>query len=82
MTATVQNHHSLLILLVCGLQSWRSLLAESVENLLQQVPGLDNERMVMALTFSLVKAVCERVPLSLRRLYQVLIQYTPFTRPR
>ncbi|KAL6479109.1 hypothetical protein MHYP_G00125420 [Metynnis hypsauchen] len=65
-----------------SLESWHILLVQSVDNLLKEVPGVHTEQVVMALTFSLVKAVCEHTPPLLRGLYNVVMQYISPTRPR
>lgn len=58
----------------CGLQGWWNCLAQGVDGLLKEMPGVHTERMLMALTFSLVKAVCERTPRLLRGLYNTMTQ--------
>ncbi|XP_017547623.1 BH3 interacting domain death agonist [Pygocentrus nattereri] len=65
-----------------SLESWHILLVQSVDNLLKEVPGVHTEQVVMALTFSLVKAVCEHTPPLLRGLYNVVMQYISPARPR
>ncbi|XP_036440513.1 BH3 interacting domain death agonist [Colossoma macropomum] len=65
-----------------SLESWHILLIQSVDNLLKEVPGVHTEQVVMALTFSLVKAVCEHTPPLLRGLYNVVMQYISPARPR
>ncbi|XP_066541507.1 BH3 interacting domain death agonist [Hoplias malabaricus] len=63
-------------------QSWKTLLARSVEGLLRQVPGVHSQQVEMALTLSLVKAVCETAPPLLWGLYNALVQYFSQARPR
>ncbi|XP_053479066.1 BH3 interacting domain death agonist [Ictalurus furcatus] len=53
-----------------------SCLSQGVDTLLKDVPGVHSERMVMALTFSLARAVCERAPRLLRDLCNTMMQYT------
>ncbi|XP_058243570.1 BH3 interacting domain death agonist [Hemibagrus wyckioides] len=55
-------------------EGWWNCLAQGVDGLLKEMPGVHTERMVMALTFSLVKAVCERTPRLLRGLYNTMTQ--------
>lgn len=62
-------------------QCWQSYLSEVVTRLLQDIPGEHSERMVMALTFSLLKAVCERAPSLLCSLLNTLVHYTFSNRP-
>ncbi|MCI4379227.1 hypothetical protein PGIGA_G00225560 [Pangasianodon gigas] len=62
-------------------QFWWTCLSQGVDSILKDMPGVHNERMVMALTFSLVKAVCERAPRLLRELWNTMMEYT-FTRPQ
>ncbi|TSX17019.1 BH3-interacting domain death agonist [Bagarius yarrelli] len=64
-------------------EHWSSCLSHGIEGLLNDVPGVHTERIVMALTFSLVKAVCERAPRFLRGLCNTVTQTFTFnTRPR
>ncbi|XP_027017065.1 BH3 interacting domain death agonist [Tachysurus fulvidraco] len=56
-------------------EDWWSFLNQGVDGLLGQVPGSHTERVVMALTFSLVKAACEHTPSMLRDLYNTITQY-------
>ncbi|XP_060734597.1 BH3 interacting domain death agonist [Tachysurus vachellii] len=56
-------------------EGWWSFLDQGVKGLLRQVPGSDTDRVVMALTFSLMKAVCEHTPSLLRDLYNTITQY-------
>ncbi|KAG9273213.1 uncharacterized protein LOC107197792 [Astyanax mexicanus] len=65
-----------------SMQTWPALLRRSVTELINCVPGAHNEQVTMALTFSLVKAVCERAPPLLRGLFSVLMQYIYPARPR
>ncbi|XP_072551282.1 BH3 interacting domain death agonist [Salminus brasiliensis] len=66
-----------------SLQKWQDLLGQSVaELLLNYMPGAHNEQVAMALTFSLVKAVCEHAPPLLRGLYSLLMQYISPVRNR
>lgn len=65
-----------------SMRTWQDLLGRSVTDLLNHVPGAHNEQVAMALTFSLVKAVCERAPPLLRGLYSALMQYICPVRPR
>ncbi|KAF4091561.1 hypothetical protein AMELA_G00038310 [Ameiurus melas] len=56
--------------------NWWSCLSQGVDSLLKDVPGVHSERMVMALTFSLARAVCERAPRLLRDLCNTMMQHT------
>ncbi|XP_062860696.1 BH3 interacting domain death agonist [Trichomycterus rosablanca] len=55
--------------------SWLDYLSEGVDSVLTEVQGGHNDRIVMAVTFSLVKAVCERTPRYLCDLCNVLMRY-------
>ncbi|XP_060779893.1 BH3 interacting domain death agonist [Neoarius graeffei] len=60
---------------------WWSSLNHGVDCLLDG-SGMHTEQMVMALTFSLARAVCERAPHLLRGLCNTMMQSTFRTRPR
>ncbi|KAM9480843.1 BH3 interacting domain death agonist isoform 2-T2 [Clarias gariepinus] len=60
---------------------WWSCLSCGVDCLLKDMPAVQNERMVMALTFSLVRAVCGHAPRLLRDLCNTMRQYS-MSRPR
>ncbi|KAL0968514.1 hypothetical protein UPYG_G00267870 [Umbra pygmaea] len=64
-----------------SVRMWRHHLALEVEWLKKQALGsaldhLPQERVIMALTLTLVKGVCERAPMLLRKLFNVALQYT------
>uniref|UniRef100_A0A672ZSD2 BH3-interacting domain death agonist n=1 Tax=Sphaeramia orbicularis TaxID=375764 RepID=A0A672ZSD2_9TELE len=57
---------------------WKDLLRQEVENVLRQGVGLEHlnqERVFVALTFTLVKRVCEQAPVFLRGLFNSALQY-------
>lgn len=59
-------------------EHWKDLLRQEVEIALRQGVGLENlnqERVLMALTFTLVKRVCEQAPVFLRSLFNSALQY-------
>ncbi|KPP75543.1 BH3-interacting domain death agonist-like [Scleropages formosus] len=61
-------------------QSWKDYLSEEVMIMLHGSLGpelnqLPMERMLLALTFTLVKGVCERAPRFLRGLFHAAVQY-------
>ncbi|XP_056112551.1 BH3 interacting domain death agonist [Rhinichthys klamathensis goyatoka] len=62
----------------CDTQLWSRHLSDGVQGLLHQVAGakeFKKELVEMALTFVLMKTVCERVPCFLFRLYGTVVQY-------
>ncbi|XP_077104995.1 BH3 interacting domain death agonist [Siphateles boraxobius] len=62
----------------CGTQLWSRHLSDGVQGLLHQVAGakeFKKELVEMALTFVLMKTVCERVPQFLFGLYGTVVQY-------
>ncbi|XP_076848338.1 BH3 interacting domain death agonist [Brachyhypopomus gauderio] len=62
--------------------NWKNHLSQGIDSLLQEVPGVQTEQAVMALSFSLVKAACEVAPRLLRGLYYALMQHVSFARPK
>ncbi|CAM4581663.1 unnamed protein product [Leuciscus chuanchicus] len=62
----------------CDPQLWSRHLSDGVQGLLHQVAGakeFKKELVEMALTFVLMKTVCERVPRFLSKLYGTVVQY-------
>ncbi|KAI5098205.1 wee1-like protein kinase 2 isoform 2 [Silurus meridionalis] len=57
-------------------ECWWNCLSQGVDRLLKDVPGVHSEQMVMALTFTVVRAICDRAPRLLRDLCNTLMQYT------
>ncbi|XP_070687322.1 BH3 interacting domain death agonist [Pempheris klunzingeri] len=57
---------------------WKDHLTQEVERVMSQGVGLEHlhrERVIMALTLTLVKSVCEQTPRLLRRLFNIALQY-------
>ncbi|KAK7152113.1 hypothetical protein R3I94_008446 [Phoxinus phoxinus] len=62
----------------CDARLWSRHLSDGVQGLLHQVAGakeFKKELVEMALTFVLMKTVCERVPRYLFRLYGTVVQF-------
>ncbi|KAM7003454.1 BH3 interacting domain death agonist [Tautogolabrus adspersus] len=60
------------------LHQWKDHLSREVERVMRQGVGLEHlaqERVIMALTLTLVKRVCEQAPLLLRRFFNIALQY-------
>ncbi|KAJ0029644.1 hypothetical protein NQD34_004641 [Periophthalmus magnuspinnatus] len=61
-----------------SMEHWKAYLHQEVHNMLVHGVGLDNlqqERVVAALTFTLVKGVCLQAPRLLRGLFDTTLQY-------
>lgn len=59
-------------------ERWKQYLHQEVGNILAHGVGLDNlqqERVIAALTFTLVKGVCQQAPSLLRSLFNTALQY-------
>ncbi|XP_040894100.1 BH3 interacting domain death agonist [Toxotes jaculatrix] len=59
-------------------EHWEVYLNREVTKLMQHVVGLEHlsqERIILALTLTLVKGVCEQTPRFLRRLFSTMLQY-------
>ncbi|XP_060892654.1 BH3 interacting domain death agonist [Labrus mixtus] len=57
---------------------WKDHLSREVERVMRQGVGLEHlarERVIMALTLTLVKGVCEQAPRLLRNLFNIALQY-------
>ncbi|XP_051512410.1 BH3 interacting domain death agonist [Myxocyprinus asiaticus] len=68
-----------------SMQCWSNHLSEGVQSLLQQVSGakeFKKELVEMAVTFALMKTVCEHVPHFLFHLYGTVVQYFLPLRPQ
>ncbi|KAG1944900.1 BH3 interacting domain death agonist [Pimephales promelas] len=62
----------------CETRLWSRHLSDGVQGLLHHVTGakeFKKELVEMALTFVLMKTVCERVPCFLSSLYSAVVQY-------
>ncbi|KAK2918121.1 BH3 interacting domain death agonist [Channa argus] len=65
-------------LIASPVTQWKSYLAKEVEKLMKFCVGLEQlpqERVIMALTLTLVKGVCEHTPRLLRNLFYTALQY-------
>uniref|UniRef100_UPI0037E7246C BH3 interacting domain death agonist isoform X2 n=1 Tax=Semicossyphus pulcher TaxID=241346 RepID=UPI0037E7246C len=60
------------------LHQWKDHLTREVERVMRQGVGLEHlaqERVIMALTLTLVKGVCEQAPKLLRTLFNIALQH-------
>lgn len=67
------------------LDQWKDLLRREVDRVMMQGVGLEHlprERVIMALTLTLVKGVCEQAPRLLRNLFNAALQYLSPARAR
>ncbi|XP_068169218.1 BH3 interacting domain death agonist isoform X2 [Antennarius striatus] len=67
------------------LNEWKNYISSEVDRVMRQgvyLNDLPQERVIMALTFTLVKGVCEQNPLHLRHLFNSALQYITQGRPR
>lgn len=59
-------------------EDWKNLLSWEVERVMRQgvtLKDLPKERVIVALTLTLVKGVCEQTPRLLRNLFNITLQY-------
>lgn len=68
-----------------ALHNWKDYLSSEVDRALSQgvIPiELAQEKVILALTLTLVKGVCELVPSLTRSLFDTMLQYISHRRPR
>lgn len=66
-------------------QNWKNYLSSEVDRALNQgvIPiELTQEKVMLALTLTLVRGVCELVPSLTRSLFDTMLQYIRHRRPR
>uniref|UniRef100_A0A3Q3KU67 BH3-interacting domain death agonist n=1 Tax=Mastacembelus armatus TaxID=205130 RepID=A0A3Q3KU67_9TELE len=77
-TRTVLFLYCLIPLSISSFKQWMNLLTGQVEWVMRQGVGLDHlpqERVIVALTLTLVKGVCEYFPQLLRNLFYTALQF-------
>lgn len=70
--------YCLVPLFIFSFQQWRHHLNWEVERVMRAVVGLEylpQERVIVALTLTLVKGVCQQAPQLLRNLFYTALQY-------